>query len=90
MKTITPFAVVCAFALSLHAQSPMPSAAGERHVPTQVVGYLIGERGANQQVWNKVIAETNSEGQVSYATNAAYVEVAAGLNYFANGQWKPS
>lgn len=90
MRIITPFAVVCAFACALQAQSQSRSVAGERHVPAGVVGYLIGERDANQQVWNKVIVETNSEGQVSYTTNAAYVEVAAGLNYFANGQWKLS
>lgn len=50
--------------------------------------YEIGERGPHHRVWNKIIITTNELGEMESATNIAYVELATGLHYSQNGQWR--
>jgi hypothetical protein len=52
--------------------------------------YIIGESGANDRVWQKVTQETDNQGNITYQTNQAYVELATGLNHLVNGQWVAS
>ncbi|HEU5068889.1 MAG TPA: hypothetical protein VFV96_00570 [Verrucomicrobiae bacterium] len=55
------------------------------HSEAQSARYVIGERGLNHRVWQKVVAQTNANGQVMLVTNRAYVELCSGL-YFTNAQ----
>jgi hypothetical protein len=57
-----------------------------------VVGYQIGGLGANQRVWQKVVQTTDAQGNTTFQTNQAYVELASGLNYWdaASRQWLES
>jgi hypothetical protein len=57
-----------------------------------VVGYQISGLGANQRVWQKVVQTTDAQGNTTYQTNQAYVELASGLNYWdaASRQWLES
>jgi hypothetical protein len=54
------------------------------------VNYIIGQKGANSRVWQKVIQTQDSQGNVTYQTNQAYVELATGLNHLVNGKWVAS
>jgi hypothetical protein len=57
---------------------------------TIVVGYQTGEQGANQNIWQKIVQQTDEQGNVTYQTNNAYTELATGLNHLVNGQWVES
>jgi hypothetical protein len=57
---------------------------------TIVVGYQTGEQGANENVWQKIVQQTDGEGNVTCQTNNAYMELATGLNHLVNGQWVES
>lgn len=46
-----------------------------------VVGYQIGEQGANHRVWQKLVRSTDAQGNTILMTNQAFVEMATGLNY---------
>ncbi|HEY9175905.1 MAG TPA: hypothetical protein VI136_26795, partial [Verrucomicrobiae bacterium] len=52
-------------------------------------GYRVTERGPHHRVWMKVILETNSVGLVEAQTNR-YTELATGLHYLQDGQWRES
>ncbi len=54
------------------------------------VNYAIGEQGANSRVWQKIIQTADAQGNVTYQTNQAYVELATGLNHLVGGQWVAS
>jgi hypothetical protein len=54
------------------------------------VNYIIGQQEANSRVWQKVIQTQDAQGNVTYQTNQAYVELATGLNHLVNGQWVAS
>jgi hypothetical protein len=49
--------------------------------------YVVAERGANYRVWQRVTLEQNPLGRTVAWTNS-YVELATGLHYQENGQWK--
>lgn len=57
-----------------------------------VVGYQIGERGANYRDWLKIVQTTDAQGNTILTTNLAYVQLATGLNYKdpATGKWLPA
>jgi RHS repeat-associated protein len=59
-------------------------------VSQTLVGYQTGEQGANQNVWQKIVQDTDTQGNVTYQTNNAYTELATGLNHLVNGQWVAS
>ena len=50
--------------------------------------YEVGERGAHHRVWRKVTEEMDAKGVSVSVTNDAYVEMATGLHYQQNGQWR--
>ena len=52
-------------------------------------GYSVIEAGPHHRVWQKVIAQTNSLGNVSYQ-KTSFKELATGLNFLENNQWIPS
>ncbi len=52
--------------------------------------YVIGQQGADSRMWQKVIRTQDAQGNVTYQTNQAYVELATGLNHLVNGQWVAS
>ncbi len=52
--------------------------------------YVVGQQGANSQVWQKVTQVINGQGNVTYQTNQAYVELSTGLNFWRNGRWNAS
>jgi len=80
--------------LSNISYSQAQTASGNLPVPQPLtglttVGYQAGERGSNHCVWEKIVRGTDSRGNVVFATNEAYVELATGLNYRdAVGQWQ--
>ena len=82
----------CITAASAQTQSGNAGAgAATTSVASQtIVGYQIGAQAANQNVWQKIIQMTDPQGNVTYQTNQAYVEVASGLNHLVNGQWVAS
>ncbi len=55
-----------------------------------VVGYQIGQEGADSRVWQKVVQTADAKGDTALQTNRAYVELASGLNHLVNGQWVAS
>ncbi|MGH7953076.1 MAG: hypothetical protein ACREFE_14330, partial [Limisphaerales bacterium] len=57
-----------------------------------IVGYQIGEQGANQRVWQKIVRATDGQGNIVLTTNRSVVELATGLNYkdSTTGKWMPS
>jgi hypothetical protein len=55
-----------------------------------VVGYQIGEQDGNSRIWQKIVQTTDDQGNITYQTNQAYVEVATGLNHLVNGHWVES
>jgi hypothetical protein len=61
--------------------------------PTQtIVGYQLGEQGANHCNWLKIVRTADAQGDVVLTTNLAYVQLATGLNYKdpTTGKWLPS
>jgi IgGFc binding protein len=72
---------------NLHAQPFTASVAN-----SSLVGYQIGRRDANSQVWQKVVKTTDARGYYTYQTNPAYVELATGLNHWDDNrqQWVAS
>ena len=58
---------------------------------SEIVAYERGELGLHHRVWNKVARKSDpATGKTIQATNVAYVELAAGLNYLENGGLKES
>ncbi len=55
-----------------------------------IIGYQQGTQGANQNVWQKIVQITDTQGNVTYQTNNAYTELATGLNHLINGKWVAS
>ena len=78
--------------LFLNAQSAYPPISYLKPATNMVVGYQIGEQGANQRVWQKIVKVTDAKGNFTFQTNRAYVELASGLNYQdpVTDQWLPS
>ena len=58
--------------------------------PSSIVGYQIGEQGADSQVWQKITRTVDAQGHTILQTNQAYVELALGMNYLKNGRWVQS
>jgi RHS repeat-associated protein len=56
----------------------------------ELIGYHAGGRGANHQDWFKIERSTSPNGQVEIVTNIAYVELASGMHYWGDNQWKVS
>src|SRR5579862_2786657 len=86
MKLIQ-FAVLLLTASALQAQTPNQAALSVNSPP---INYVIGQQGANSQVWQKVVRSVDTQGNTVYQTNQAYVELATGLNHLVNGQWVAS
>ena len=57
---------------------------------SSIVGYQIGEQGADSRVWQKIVRTANAQGHTVLQTNQAYVELATGMNYMKNGRWVES
>jgi hypothetical protein len=64
-----------------------PKAAG---MTGKILGYQIGQQGANQRNWLKIVQTTDLQGRTVLHTNLAYVEMASGLNHLVNGRYVPS
>jgi hypothetical protein len=86
MKTILIPSFACLLAISLPAQTIGP-VSGQSSAET-IVGYQIGQQDGNSRVWQKIVKITDEQGNFIFQTNAAYVELASGLNYWASNQWQ--
>jgi multisubunit Na+/H+ antiporter MnhB subunit/Na+-transporting NADH:ubiquinone oxidoreductase subunit NqrE len=51
--------------------------------------YAVASRDANSRVWERTVYERGSSGQ-AIPSKHRYVELATGLNYWSNGQWRES
>lgn len=71
---------------------PKPPLPPPTSVAETIVGYQIGEQGANHRVWQKIVKLTDADGNFTFQTNRAYVELATGLNYKdpVTGRWLAS
>ncbi|HVU07741.1 MAG TPA: hypothetical protein VHG89_04270, partial [Verrucomicrobiae bacterium] len=100
MKTIFLWSGLCLLTLRVQAQLATasstttinPSAAGtSKTAPAEVVvGHQISQQDGNQNVWQKIVQKTDAQGNVTYETNQAYIELASGLNHLVNGKWVAS
>jgi len=94
MKTILNGLMMAAFLFEVSLCEAQPDRMGSSASPVPnitTVGYQVGERDANQQIWQKIVKLTDAAGRVSYKTNQAYVQLGSGLNYQdSSGQWQPS
>src|SRR5581483_9816271 len=96
MKTswlILPLAASAAAGLYLQTATPRRAAsaapaAQRAPAPTPSAKYITGERGANHRLLQKVTRATDPSGRIVMRTNTAFVELATGLNYRDNGEWK--
>jgi hypothetical protein len=93
MKTFI-FLLCCITVASAQAQS-LDANAGANTIATNpaiqtIIGYQQGTQAANQNVWQKIVQQTDEQGNVTYQTNNAYTELATGLNHLVNGQWVAS
>jgi hypothetical protein len=52
--------------------------------------YSIVEAGPHYRVWQRVSAQTNSQGALAPVTNMAYTEICTGLNHLVAGQYVES
>jgi len=86
-KTLAILAASCLLIDLTQAQTTATTTTGR---PSSVVGYRIGEQGADSRVWQKIVRTVNAQGRTVLQTNQAYVELATGLNYWKNGQWVES
>ena len=86
MKRIHLFGVLLA-SYTLQAQTLTQTTTTTNPSP---LSYVIGQQGANSQVWQKVTQTIDAKGDVTFQTNQAYVELATGLNHLVNGQWVAS
>jgi alpha-tubulin suppressor-like RCC1 family protein len=55
-----------------------------------ILGYQIGEQDGNSRVWRQIVQTTDAQGNITFQTNQAYVELATGLNHLVNGHWVES
>src|ERR1051325_11583783 len=59
---------------------------GETNIPV----YSIADRGPDYRMWQKMESRVNESGQTEWTTNTAYTELATGLHYWEDEQWKES
>ena len=91
MKTIGMICTLLALgALQTSAAAPVGASQGtsQTALPPDTA-YAVVERGANHRVWEKSSYELTADGAV-YSQKHRYTELAAGLNYWQNGQWVES
>jgi archaellum component FlaF (FlaF/FlaG flagellin family) len=77
-------------AQSVSGQQQVSQATLSTTTSDAIVSYQIGDQEANQRVWQKIVQQTDEQGNTSYQTNNAYTELATGLNHLVNGQWVES
>ncbi len=80
--SLTPGQTTVSSATDVTDQSVQPS--------ETIAGYQIGEQDGNSRVWQKIVRTTDGQGNITFQTNQAYVELASGLNHLVNGQWVES
>src|SRR6266478_1288543 len=87
-----PFKIAC---WSVAALIPICAQAQSLQTATAVVdstnsgSYAVSELGPNHQVWQRINAQTNDSGEVTYQTNS-FTEMATGMHNLVNGQWVDS
>ncbi|HVU07403.1 MAG TPA: IgGFc-binding protein [Verrucomicrobiae bacterium] len=91
MKILLISSAAYLLAISLSAQTTTASVSRSSSNET-LVGYQIGQQDGNSRQWQKIVEVADPQGNFSYQTNNAYVELASGLNYKdpTSGQWLPS
>jgi hypothetical protein len=86
-KTLAILAATCLLIDLTPAQTTATIGTGG---PSSIVGYQIGEQGADSRVWQKIVRTEDAQGHSILQTNQAYVELTSGLNHLVNGQWVES
>ncbi|MEI9962514.1 MAG: hypothetical protein WDM76_15765 [Limisphaerales bacterium] len=62
----------------------------ETHAQTINETHFVGKRDADSRTWLKVTTTQDAKGQTHSRTNLAYIELATGMHYWEDNQWKES
>jgi hypothetical protein len=89
MNTFRPLLDCCvAVCLRLVTSAPAQISASADNRTDQPGELVLKERGAHHKSFDREIVEVGPRGEVRRRVVSAYTELASGLHYWEDGQWK--